>query len=383
MLWGSLKEHNNMTEELKSGPLKDVDDVLENADVLTSVEARMDNLRTILNEEDLADQSEELDESTLDDQADESDDSVDTTPEDEPEEDGGSKDKDETPEPDKPELPEAYIRCAIHQGWSADDVQEEFEANPERALRTLKNIYETTNRATRDFAQLGRAQAEATRKAAEKPEPEIKDFVNISELEKQVDDPAIVSGVIKPLNDALKSMTQELRALKKSGSSADNVAFARSDQEAAIARANAAAADNTLTQVNRFFAADNMNPYKDFYGDIKPGQDMNDITPRQKEHRMAVLQTADQLIVGKTSQGMRITTEEALESAHLLVTDSLREKIITDNIRSSLKKRSKGKTLRPSDSKKTVSNESVRAKNREEAIVNAERRLAKFNKDWS
>lgn len=297
----------------------------------------------------------------------------------------GSKDTDSTPEADdKVEIPDGYIRAAKRQGWKDEDITATIEANPDLALRVFQNAYETSNKATRDFAAIGRAKADATAKELEEKnkvdESEIKDLVNIAELEKNVDDTAIVNGVVKPLNDALKSALKEIRTLKKAGPSAQDIAHARNDQVAATARANASADAATELFIEQFFSAEDMKPYKDFYGIVGEGQNTGDLTANQHANRLEVLQTAGQLIAGKDLQGIKVSDAEALEDAHLLVTESMREKVITDGIRSSLKKRSKGKTLQPSKSQKASSGLSDRpAKNREEAIANAEGRLAKLN----
>lgn len=297
----------------------------------------------------------------------------------------GSKDKDSTPEADdKVEIPEGYIRAAKRQGWTDGDITSEIEADPDRALRIFGNAYETSNKATRDFAAIGRAKADATAKElAEKNkevEPEIKDYITPDEIEKIADGDAATAAVLKTVNQAAKDQATELAKLRRTGPSNQDITHARNDQEAATARANASANAATELFVKQFFGAENMKSYNDFYGVIDEGQSMNDITPNQYEHRMAVLQTADQLISGKAAQGIKISDAEALEDAHLLVTEPIREKIITDGIRSSLKKRSKGKTLQPSESRKTASNTGNRpAKDRDEAIANAEARLAKLN----
>lgn len=374
-------------KEHKSDPLKDVSSATEDANLLNTMEGRMGNLDNILKGKDPADPEPEPEPSTPEPKpAEDPEPEHGSTPEPEPKGDG-SKDTEDPPVSDKPELPEAYIRCAIHQGWSAEDVQEDFEANPERALRTFKNIYETTNKATRDFAAIGRERAETAQKAAEDrarvEAPEVTDFITADEITKIADGDEATAKVLKVLNTRLKNQATELAGQRKPGPSANDLEFARSNQVAETARARATADNNTLTMVNRFFAADSMKSYNGFYGAIEPGQDMNDITPRQRSNRIEVLQIADQLTVGKESQGMRISTDEALESAHLLVTESLREKIVTDKIKASLTKRSKSKTLRPSNSRKIATNDgSKKAKNRDEAVANAEARLAKFRKDW-
>lgn len=296
----------------------------------------------------------------------------------------GSKDTDSTPEADdKVEIPEGYIRAAKRQGWKDEDIAKTIEVDPDLALRAFKNLYETSNKATRDFAAIGRAKADATAKELEEKnkvdEPEIKDYITSDEIEKAADGDAAIAKMLTTMNQVAKEQATENAKLRKISPSNQDIAHARSDQVAATARANASANATTELFVKQFFGAEDMKSYSDFYGVIGEGQDVNDLTPNQHGNRLAVLQTADQLISGKASQGIKISDAEALEDAHLLVTESMREKVITDKIRSSLKKRKK--TLQPSKSQKASSNTSDGpAKNEEERIANATERLAKL--DW-
>lgn len=377
-----------MSKEHKDKPLRDAEDSVNDETLQQTMEGRLKNLRNVLTDMEPTESELESEESTseseteeksVEESTEESEEESDTTSEldeDEDEDEGeedGSKGKEDPPE--VLDIPDGYIRAAKRQGWSQEDIESEIESNPDRAKRLFRNAYETSNKATRDFAAIGRAQAEATRKAAEKPAPEIKDFITADEIATIADGDKATAAVLKAFNARMKEQATELAKLNVPG----DIQFAKSDQDAAIAKADAVAADNVLMQVNQFFAADNMKPYADFYGVINSNQNMNDITPRQRGNRLEVLQIADQLIIGKASQGIEISTAEALESAHLVVSDSMREKIVTDKIRTSLKKRSKGRTLRPSDSKKRpVRSETKKAKTRDEAIANAGIRLAKL-----
>ena len=292
----------------------------------------------------------------------------------------GSKDTDDPPEV---EIPEGYVRAALRQGWSQEDVDEEIKTNPERAKKLFANAYETSNKLTRDYAALGREKADATRReAAEKAAaeaPEIKDYISADEISEAADGDKAMAKILTGFNTALKSRDAELAELRKPGPSVDDINFARSDQIASTARARANVDETDVMRISQFFGAENMKPYNDFYGVIKENQNMGDLTPNQRNHRVEMLQVADQLTVGRKSQGFEVTTLEALEDAHLLVTDSIREKVITDGIRSSLTKRSKGRTLRPSDSKKTSAGAELKpAKDRAGAIANCEARLSQI-----
>lgn len=383
-------------------PLKDIMNAVEDENVVATVEKRLAETLGNISAEDLEDEEN----STPDDKKDQADDSKskdDSTPDDKPE---GENDKDETGDKDgdeikdapsksdekddsKPEkkfeLPDAFYRAAEHDGWKPDDIKGFFEADPERALVTFQNIYNSMNRASRDFANLGRIKAEQTRKQIEDTtktdsETKVEDFVDIKKLGEEYEDSPLIDGVIKPLNDALKQITQEVKSLKsQKSSSAADIEFAKSDQIAATQRAEATAKQADIKLIEDFFSAEDMKSYKDFYGTIEMGQIFQDLQPGQQKNRYEMLQIADQMITGNAMQGTELSVNDALLRAHLLVTEPIREKIIREEIKSSLTKRQKGLTLRPSAGKKSIAavNEGGKPKDRVEVIRRAEQRLAK------
>lgn len=387
-------------------PLKDVTSAIEDEVIVASVEKRLAEIFDDVSAEDLKDEgvSTPDDQDDKGDQADDSKSKDDSTPDEDQKDkdDSGDKDgdeiKDAPSEPDekdketdkKFELPDAFHRAAEHDGWKPEDIKEFFEADPERALVTFQNIYNSMNRASRDFANLGRIKAEQTRKQVEDTakvddKVEVKDFVDIEKLKGDYEDTALIDGVVKPLNDALKQITQEVKSLKSQKSSfANDIAFAKSDQMAATQRAEAAAKQADLKLIEQFFTAEDMKSYKDFYGILETGQIVQDLQPGQQRNRYEVLRKADQMIVGNAMQGGELSIPDALLRAHLLVTESIREKVIREEIKSSIVKRNKGLTLRPSAGKKSTAaiNEGGRPKDRAGVIANAERNLAKvFSKN--
>ena len=367
-------------KEHKDSPLRDAEDSVDDPTLINTVEGRLKNMRNMLNDvEEPAEPEPEPVESILEEQPAEE-------PESEPEpnpdaenddvEKKGSKDKEDPPE--AADIPDGHIRAAKGQGWSDEDIAAEVEADPDRARRLFQNAYETANKITRQFSAIGRAQANATRKATEEPAPEIKDFITADEITKITDGDEPTAAVLRAMNQRIREQATE--NAKRSTVSASNAEFAKSDQVAATARANTTADANAMQAVNEFFDAGDMESYADFYGVVDTHQDWDDITPRQKGHRIEVLQIADQLKVGKASQSIEISTVQALSDAHLLVTESIRETNTISKIKKSLKKRTK--TLRPSDSKRSATSVAGRtkAKNRDEAVANAERDLAALRK---
>lgn len=69
------------------------------------------------------------------DQAGEGEEGDDSTSEDDSDPEGDDDNKDEL------KLPEAYLRCAVHQGWEKEDALDFFKREPEHALKTFGNIY--------------------------------------------------------------------------------------------------------------------------------------------------------------------------------------------------------------------------------------------------
>jgi len=378
-------------KEHKDDPLRDVEDSVNDKGLQDKAEKLLEGFRDKLDESEPADQSNESDDSTSDnqdqdkdqdDQTDDSESKDDTNSDDDKDEDAsedkkdGSKDKEDPPE--AYDIPDGHIRAMKGQGWEDEDIAKQYEADPDLTRRLAQNAYETSNKITRQFSAIGREKAEATRKAAEQAAPEIKDFITADEIAKVADGDEATAVVLKAMNQRIKDDAAEAAKRRVPG----DVQFAKSDQEAATARANATADANALQAVNNFFSADDMKPYTDFYGVVKSGQDWDDITPNQKAHRIAVLQEADCYKVGSASQGIEVSTAIAMEKAHLLVTDSMRESITVNKIKKALKKRTK--TLRPSDSKRSAkSTEIKKATNRDEAVKNAGERLAALKqKGW-
>ena len=66
--------------------------------------------------------------------------------------------------------------------------------------------------------------------------------------------------------------------------------------------------------------------YDDFYGALsKDAKNWDTLTQDQKVNRWNVLQMADQMFIGATSQGRDMDVNEALTLAHLSVSETMRE----------------------------------------------------------
>lgn len=240
--------------------------------------------------------------------------------------------KSSTPD-EKEELSEAYLRAAVHQGWTKDEVVKFFDDSPELAKRTFEKIYESTNKLTSEFAALGRAKV--AKPAAKESSPEVK-VIDIEALEKEYKD--------DPLFDAVKLLNTEMIRIKSSKPA---------EIEEATSKLKGRESQLFEQQLNSFFNDDTLAPYGDFYGVVEDSAAQWDdvLTGVQLKKRVELVELADQIILGATQQGINMPVAEALEKAHMLVSAPIKDKVIAKEIKDKLVKRGKSISLKPSSSK--------------------------------
>jgi hypothetical protein len=319
-------------KEMKTEELRQIDEkALSDPKLLSSIEDRLSNLRDVTRggvgkpavEDDEVDENDPV----------------------EPDEKKAGEDESRQPDSptlDKkdegPNLPEAYVRAAMAYGWKKEDVIQSFKDDPDRMLGVLSNIYQTRNKVSSEFAALGRkhtAETTAKNDAAAKP---VFTPVDTKRLREQYGDDA---GPIIDMLEAQNKSLQEMAALLPTSKAKPEQPFNSAVEESGIEQ-----------QIHTFFESDAMKPYEKVYGKLGIGQTHDDLAPGQQQFRWKVLERADQIAGGAHLQGVQITLPEALEMAHLLVTQAYRDQIIMEEIKGKVVKRSKGLTLKPSDSKK-------------------------------
>lgn len=258
-----------------------------------------------------------------------------------------------TPEPEKTDevvLPERLLRTAIHQGMTTEEVQEFFETDPEKALKVLEKIYESTNKLSKRWAELGRVQQPQQQQQQPVRQPTIEEpkykGVNIQKIrEEHGNDPLV--DVVEQLDTALKTVLN-VPVKQEPSPTVQRTQIPQDTFQEDIA---------LWQEVNDFFGDSPMQEYKEVYGPGKTeqGQYLNwsALTPGQYQNRMAVLTRAEQILTGAELQGENLNVQEALNLAHLLVTEPIREQIVRSKIQNQVKQRSKGFTLKPTGIKQT------------------------------
>ena len=331
------------TEAEHTESLKTLDEqAIEDPKLVNTVQERLDNLRKITKEE-TAVSDEEQDDST-------SEVKDDNTVEDDSQTESQTDSDDTTPEVEskdgKINIPDAYMRAAVHHGLNKEDVDDMVKNNPESAMKLLESCYLSVNNASREWSELGRAKIEAERvkpaqvvtEAVEQEDPGTKSL--IVKLEKEYPDDPLIDVVIAGLKSKPKVQSQPIPQQQQ-------------NYEVATARANVAGNLAIDQRVNAFFSADTMTPYEKFYGKLELGQIPEDLANGQQLNRLTVLQEAEYIMAGHGARGQRIEVEQALEKAHFIVTEPIRKQVIRDGLKATAIKRKNSMTLKPSDSKRS------------------------------
>ena len=296
------------------------------AELEAKVQAGLDAVNSADSDGDTDNQQTEDNDSTPENQADDDNSTSDDEPKDTDETGDTEDSKNEGTE--EVQLPDAYYRAAIHQGWKPDEIKEFFEANPELALKTLEANHRSTNKLNAEFSRIGRIKPADTLADSMTATEAIADKgVDIAALKEQYGDDSAVVKAFEVMQTKLAAQPDPVR-----------------EEPAVLIPQD----DPMRSTVDRFFTDPAMKPYEDFYGS---GKDTNKLTQEQYKHRYDMLQMAENVAIGSNAHGRQITAEQAMEAAHLLVSEPVREKALRVELKAKVTKRAKGVILKPTKSK--------------------------------
>lgn len=279
------------------------------------------------------------------------------------------------PEPDKSAvkadgepstLSDAYRRAAIHQDWKPDEIDSFYTSNPELAEKTFAKIHETTNNLSRHWAEAGKVALEHATPAVQPPVQTVApqsapstEFtgVDMNKLKQDFNDDPILDQVVAPLNEALVKLYQSFDTLKGQVNASQVVdrSDVKTEEQALIGK-----------QTEQFFTDTNMASYKELYG---KGSDWREITGNQANERMKVLTLADQIIAGASLQNEKLSNEDGMLKAHLMVSASHKEAMVRSQIKDTVSKRSNNITLQPSSAPAPVGNGQLTTNELEEKVA--------------
>jgi hypothetical protein len=249
-----------------------------------------------------------------------------------------------------PTLPDAYKRAAIHQEWNEDEINEFFNADPEKALKTFAKLYESNNRLSQKFSEFGNLQAqqnanaEAQRIADEQArqestfvQPKQPSPVNMDALRQTYGDDPIVD-VVQKLADQIVELTPAKRTEQPYVRPVEH--YQPRIQDRPVYEQNAA-----LKTLDNFFDSEAASAYTEFYG---AGNQWDKLSPGEFENRKAVVQLAGSIVAGAEIKGENMSDEMALEKAHMIVSQPYLEKAIVADIHKQLRQRGNSMTIRTS-----------------------------------
>jgi hypothetical protein len=290
---------------------------------------------------------------------------------DSPTQDDDEKDEEAGEDDEKPALPDRLKRAAEHAGWSPEEISEFYGADPARALKTFEKMHASMNDLSRQFAEIGRTRIamerqKLTAKEPEKEQPKTADLIDIKALRERDPDNELLP-VVEALNEGLKKLSAGREQSSEVPKEQRNV-----QEDFALAQ-----------QITTFLDSDSLKQYSDFYGpacDEKgmPIWDNRGLTPGQIANRDALIQQADAIWVGAQMHGKQLSVPEALGMAHSLLTDSIRERKVREELVGKVKKRAKGMTLRSAKTKIPSSDEGSKPANEQELLKRTEERLRKL-----
>jgi hypothetical protein len=326
-----LKDGQTAEEEVN-----EPDPVVEEQAVVDSVQAKLDVLNGVEPEEKDDNQTEEQEpkkdstpEEKDDNQAEEKDDDGESTSEEK-----AAAEKDDGTDVT---LPDNFYRAAIHQGWTPEEVKEFFEATPELAVKSFGKMYESTNKLSSEFARIGRLKLEGGKPEAKTATEESEEKAKVIDTAALIEQYGEDSAVVK----AFTALSGRLEA---------------AEAAVPVAPAKVEANPEAEAVAKQFFSNPALKPYAEFYGE---GNDADKLTHGQMKHRWEMFEQADCIILGAEAQGLSMSIDEAMEKAHMSVTDGMREQAIRTELKAKIVKRSKGLSLKPSSGKSAKSDENA------------------------
>ncbi len=259
----------------------------------------------------------------------------------------------EETEPDKkdtdvPMLPTGHRRAALAGGYTTEEIDHYLETKPEEAAARFGELFETWRDENSKWSARGRQLAAATKpdeKSDTKPKesPDVLPRYNAEELIKEnVGSEDLINALVTPLNAVIDRVNSAVGRISKSED------FLRETEESALA---------TVTQ--DFFASTEMKTFTGTYG-----TEVKELTQKQMDSRMELFAQADEIAAGAREHGRDISAVDALERAHVILSQGTRDETIRTQIRESMKARTKTtrsshQSTKTPDTNETISDEEL------------------------
>jgi len=218
-------------------------------------------------------------------------------------------------------ISEGHLRAALAAGWTREMAEHFMDTRPEEAVSVFNELYDKRREESAAYSAHGRRVLAGVEKSgpAETDKVEAIPVFDAKTLIEEYGNDDLITALIGPLN----AMANQVNAA--TAKLAESEQFVRASEQQVLQQA-----------VNGFFASTDLSAYHETYG-----TDASALTSGQVDSRVTVLREADAIIAGASAQGREVTPQEALERAHMFLTEGTRVDDIRREIAASMKRRTK------------------------------------------
>ncbi len=242
------------------------------------------------------------------------------TPEPVSDPDPKADDPDPVPDPeegDSPLLPAGHRRAALGRGWTTEQIDYHLKTKPDEAVAHFEGIYDKWQEENTAYSAAGRKLRSIAQQDTQDPETPVEPLVHVDAkaLVDEHGEEAVVSALVERVNAMMDQVNTATAKISKSEE------FLRDTETSALEKV-----------VQEFFMGDEMQSSQDTYGtDV--------LTQEHVDARKELLLRADDMIIGATEHGRELSVQEALERAHVTLSQGTQDERIRADIRESMKKR--------------------------------------------
>jgi len=247
-------------------------------------------------------------------------------------------------------LPSGHRRAALARGYTNEEIEHYLEIKPDEAVARFRDIFDDWQKENARWSERGRQLAAVDQRTSEKSKDEGKTqetsttlpHYDTKALIEEHGNEDLINALVGPLNAVIDRVNDAAGKLSKSEG------FLRETEE------------NALTDATQeFLKSDEMKSFRNKYG-----TEIKDLTEEQVKSRLELFGQADIIVAGARDHGVDITVQDALERAHILVSQGTRDEAIRQDIRDSMKKRTKTtksshQRMSTSDANQPVSDEEL------------------------
>lgn len=228
-----------------------------------------------------------------------------------------------------PTLPAAYVRSLKAMEWTDEEIAD--AAKRPELLPTIAKIHNTRNKEIQAWAEMGRKTRQDQTPATTEKKPVVSakqgdyEKIDAEALKKKYGEDELIDALVGPLNAKLEAVHKLLPLIEQ---------VQQNSQRAEL--------ETLGTQIETFFGGKELEPFKDVYGSVKKGLNEKNLDARNK-----VLEYADALVAGARQQGRTLSLGEALAFAHDSVSSGFKEQTVRTAIKTQMKQRERGISLKP------------------------------------